>query len=97
MHVAQFLQLLRGERVFCPAVRFGDPPIKNPGIMHRGFLSPETENFRDFRRLQEMCLPTSFVISNMLTQLLPLNTAFSLSSALMFLLLTLSCRPFLLI
>jgi len=39
-------------------------------------------------------LETSFVISNIETVFLPPKTARSLSSALMFRLLTLSCRPF---
>ena len=42
------------------------------------------------------CLPTSFVISNMLTVALPPNTVFSLSSALMLRLFFGSCRSFVL-
>lgn len=42
------------------------------------------------------CLFTSFVISNMLTCDLPLNTAFRLASALIIRRFFLSCRPFLL-
>src|SRR5213596_2905215 len=52
-------------------------------------MSDENDELDYFR-----CLPTSFVISNMLTVALPPNTVFSLSSALMLRLFFGSCRSF---
>src|SRR5262249_57204445 len=46
------------------------------------------------RKTYLRCFETSAVISNMLTCFLPLNTAFSTSSALIMRLLVLSWRPF---
>ena len=66
----------------------------NSFALERGMIKKRWCGFRLRRKDYFKCLPTSLVISNMLTWGLPPKTGFNAASALIIRLFLLSCSPF---